>query len=80
MKKVYFLIFAALIITISCDKPQVYAQSDSVQIVRHLTTITKTDGYRNYKNIPLLNQTAAYIFSVFSQIATITERQTRWKH
>ena len=45
----------------------VQAQSDSLRVVEHLKTITKTEGYRNYKNIPLLNQTAEYIFSVFSQ-------------
>ena len=46
-----------------------YAQSDSIRIMQHLKTITKTVGYRNYKNIPLLNQTAEYIFSVFRQYA-----------
>ena len=51
------------------------AQSDSLRIVQHLKTITKTDGYRNYKNIPLLNQTAEYIFSVFSQYADTTYYQ-----
>jgi hypothetical protein len=45
------------------------AQSDSTLIVEHLKTITKTDGYRNYKNIPLLNRTAEYIRSVFQQHA-----------
>jgi len=44
-------------------------QSDSLRIVQHLKTITKTDGYRNYQNISLLNQTAEYIFSVFQQYA-----------
>jgi hypothetical protein len=47
----------------------VVAQSDSLRIVQHLKTITKTDGYRNYQNISLLNQTAEYIFSVFQQYA-----------
>jgi hypothetical protein len=44
-----------------------HAQSDSARIVQHLTIITKTEGYRNYRNVPLLNQTAEYIFSVFQQ-------------
>jgi hypothetical protein len=48
---------------------KLHAQSDSLLIIHHLKTITKTDGYRNYKNISLLNQTAEYIFSVFSQYA-----------
>ena len=47
--------------------PRIYAQSDNARIVQHLTKITKTDGYRNYKNISLLNQTAEYIFSIFQQ-------------
>jgi len=37
--------------------------------VKHLTAITKTDGYRNYENIPLLNQIADYIYAVFLQYA-----------
>jgi hypothetical protein len=37
---------------------KIHAQSDSLRIIQHLQTITKTDGYRNYKNVPLLNQTA----------------------
>lgn len=38
-------------------------------ITQHLTAITKTNGYRNYKNITLLNKTADYILSVFAQYA-----------
>ena len=48
---------------------KVNAQSDNLLIIRNLKTITKTDGYRNYKNITLLNKTAEYIFSVFSRYA-----------
>jgi len=58
---IFFVIFGCT--------PKLYAQSDSLLIVQHLKTITKTDGYRNYKNIPLLNHTAEYIFSVFQQYA-----------
>ena len=47
--------------------PKVHAQSDNALITQHLKKITKTNGYRNYKNVPLLNQTAEYIFSVFRQ-------------
>ena len=57
-----------LFIIFGCN-PKIHAQSDSLRIAQHLTTIIKTDGYRNYKNIPLLNQTAEYIFSVFQQYA-----------
>ena len=52
-----------------------HEQSDDIRIMQHLKTITKTDSYRNYKNILLLNQTAEYIFSVFSQYADTTYYQ-----
>ena len=64
LKQVILTIFVIL----GCNL-KIHAQSDSVRIVQHLTTITKTEGFRNYRNIPLLNQTAEYIFSVFSQYA-----------
>jgi len=72
MKQVIIIVFVILV-CIGCNANH-YAQhdnvqSDSVQIVQHLTTITKTDGFRSSKNVPLLNQTAEYIFSVFSQYA-----------
>ena len=53
-----------------------HAQSDSLLIAQHLTTITKTDGYRNHLNISMLNQTAEYIFSIFSQYADTTYYQS----
>lgn len=43
--------------------------ADTTLITQHLTKITKTEGYRNYLNIPLLNKTADYILSVFSKYA-----------
>jgi len=58
------------------SRTNLYGLSDSALIMQHLTTITKTDGYRNSRNIPLLNQTAEYIFSVFSQYADTTYYQT----
>ncbi|MDR2914962.1 MAG: M28 family peptidase [Tannerella sp.] len=72
MKQV-IIFFLVILGCIGCNTKH-YAQydnveSDSVRIVQHLTAITKTDGYRNYKNAPLLNQTAEYIFSVFNQYA-----------
>ena len=54
---------------------KLHAQSDSILIVSHLTTITKTEGFRSFRNIPLLNQTAEYIFSIFSQYADTTYYQ-----
>ena len=62
-------------IFIACSKPEKIKSEDMLRkadhelIVEHLRRITKTDGYRNYQNIPLLNQTADYILSVFSQYA-----------
>ncbi len=43
--------------------------SDTNIIINHLTNITQTNGFRNYSNIPLLNQTADYVLSVFKQYA-----------
>ena len=43
------------------------AVSDTALIKSHLTTITKTGQFRNYRNIEQLNKTADYIQSVFSQ-------------
>ena len=86
MKKGRLLIFFAFVVAIvvffCCKNSRLNAQfeinarSDSVRIIQYLTTITKTDGYRNYRNVPLLNQTAEYIFSVFSQYADTTYYQT----
>ena len=75
IERVIFLIIPFLFFTCTSaanqknTNPQLQAQADSLLIVQHLKTITKTNGYRNYKNISLLNQTAEYIFSVFSQYA-----------
>lgn len=45
------------------------AQSNTVLIEKYLTDITKTEGYRNYKNLEVLNQTADYIEFVFRKYA-----------
>lgn len=52
------------------------AQSSEKKITEHLTAITKTDGFRHYQNLPVLNQVAGYIHSVFSQYADTTYFQT----
>ena len=65
-KRKLILFFTVIFISYSA---KTNAQSDSALIVEHLKTITKTDGYRNYKNITLLNQTAEYILSGFRQYA-----------
>ena len=79
MKKGSLFVFAPCVVAIvaffCCDNSKLNAQSvfnaqsDSTLIVQHLTTITKTEGSRYFDNVPLLNQTAEYIFSVFSQYA-----------
>lgn len=44
------------------------AQQANKEIIHnHLTAITKTDKFRNYKNIETLNEIADYIHSVFSE-------------
>lgn len=63
-----------LILTVSFQLG--YAQADSTLIYTHLTKITKTDQYRNYKNIDALDQTAEYIFNIFSQYADTVFYQT----
>ena len=42
-----------------------HASSDTTLIKSHLTAITKTEKFRNYKNVDQLNETADYIKSVF---------------
>ena len=70
MNKIAILI---LIVICGCSpkiaRNQLYTQSDKERVVRHLTTITKTEGFRSFGNVSLLNQIAEYIFSVFSQYA-----------
>jgi len=44
-------------------------KSDTALIRAHMKAITKTDGYRDHLNIPLLNTTAEYIFEQFKLYA-----------
>ena len=45
-----------------------YSQHSSVKFIeKHLTEITKTNEFRNYKNVKQLNNTAAYISSEFKK-------------
>ncbi len=72
MSKCFNIILCA--VSVACtdhrsDAQESLPKADSVLITSHLTKITKTEGYRNYRNIPLLNQTADYILSVFRQYA-----------
>lgn len=61
--------YILLIISISLVNTCKTQESDSTQIIKHLTEITKTDGYRNYINVDILNKTADYILSEFNQFA-----------
>lgn len=57
----------ALLLLICCNNGKALSISDTTIIKNHLALITKTDGYRTYDNIDLLNKTANYIQSVFKQ-------------
>ena len=41
--------------------------ADTILIKQHLTALTKTNGFRTYKNMEQLNNTANYIKTVFSK-------------
>ena len=43
--------------------------TDTNLIVKHLTEITKTKGYRHLMNVDLLNKTANYISNDFKKYA-----------
>ncbi len=60
------------LLTVSCFLFAIAARAQSCDVAlvtKHLTAITKTEGYRNHQNIPLLDKTADYILSVFAQYA-----------
>jgi hypothetical protein len=50
-------------------------KTDTTLIKSHLNALTKTNGYRQHKNIDLLNQTANYIYNYFKQFADTTYYQ-----
>ncbi len=50
-------------------------KSDTSLINKHLNCITKTDGFRNFKDTTVLNQIAAYIFNDFNKYADTTYYQ-----
>ena len=64
-----------LIITLFSFQSTVLAQADTVLIKKHLTKITKTEGYRNHLNVKLLDETAKYIFNEFEKYADTTYYQ-----
>lgn len=52
--------------------------SDTTLIKTHLHAITKTVGFRHYRNLELLNQTADYLHRHFALYADTVYRQTYW--
>lgn len=52
-----------------CSQLTFSQQTDTVNIIKHLTLLTKTKQYRNYRNIDQLNATAAYIHNEFLKYA-----------
>ncbi|MCB9173930.1 MAG: M28 family peptidase [Flavobacteriales bacterium] len=65
MKFILLIIFSSVLNRSGFANNQV----DTSQIKNHLIAITKTNGYRNYKNVELLNNTADYIFNHFQKYA-----------
>lgn len=64
LNRILFFAFALFIFTSHAN-----AQSNTVLIEKYLTDITKTEGFRNYKNLEALNKTADYIEFVFRKYA-----------
>jgi len=73
MVKYIFIIITCISIY---NTSQLYAQSDTELIKEHLTSITKTEGYRNFEDTATLNKVANYIHLQFSKYADTTFYQT----
>lgn len=65
----YLLACCCLIACCVNGSAQEHAKADSTRLYNHLSKITKQDGYRNYRNLEVLNATAEYILHEFSQWA-----------
>jgi hypothetical protein len=63
------------IISLKKIAPSDEIHSDTTLILDHLTTITKNDVYRQYKNVQRLDTVAAYIHRHFSRFADTTYYQ-----
>ena len=70
------LIYTFIISTLLFVTHNLHAQSDIERIQKHLTAITKTEGFRNFEDTVTLNKVANYIFTEFSQYADTTYYQT----
>ncbi len=73
--KHFIKLFLCLIILSTCNSSAQNYLSDTIKIKQHLTTITKSDKSRNYKNLEELNRVANYIFKEFDQYADSTYYQ-----
>ncbi len=62
MKNVFTLLLIAITYLAS-------AHADTTNLKLHLSVLTQTTGYRNYKNTKLLDNTANYIFNHFKRYA-----------
>lgn len=69
MKHILLTIVATWLTAASLHAAMPAPKADTARVTAHLRAITKTDGYRNYKNTALLARTAAYIHGVFAQYA-----------
>lgn len=65
-----------ILITLSCIfSTSLLAQTDTTLVKKHLFNITRTKGYRNYKNTEVLNKIADYIYTNFKKYADTTYYQ-----
>ena len=60
-------LFSFVLLIISSGYIRANALSDTTIIKNHLIAITKTEKFRNHRNIDQLNKTAEYIKTVFNQ-------------
>lgn len=89
MRNILFYLFLVLVTTASCqddtakkngksisEAETIKAQlADSVLIFNHLEYLTKSERFRNHKDIERLDSVAAYIFRDFAQYADTTYYQ-----
>ena len=70
---IYKPLIVSFLITIFFSRALAY--SDTTIIKNHLSTLTKTSGFRTYDNTELLDQTADYIKKIFSQYSDSVSTQ-----
>ncbi|MBK7129180.1 MAG: M28 family peptidase [Crocinitomicaceae bacterium] len=65
--KILAILYSVLFAQISISQ-----NADSTRILRHLENIIDTENYRNYQQVEVLNQVAAYIYTEFNEYADTT--------